>query len=263
MPELEPAADPDLSHCGGCRRPLTPGARFCRHCGRSIVDGIDAAVSISTAPVKTDFDVRWKNVRIVAWLFGLLLATSFASGVVGHQYHSPWVIVIASLIEMLLVLGFAITRRADIGPLFALPRCDRRSALLLLSLAVAFIALMSAYFEFLKQLGVPMLRATDEFRLAGLPISIILLLVSVMPGIIEEIGFRGVIQSVMERTVDAREAWLIQAALFSVLHLLPIAFPSHFVMGLVFGYLRLRTRSLYPGMLLHATWNALQVFAEN
>lgn len=68
--------------------------------------------------------------------------------------------------------------------------------------------------------------------------------------------------SVMERTVDAREAWLIPAALFSLLHLSPIVFPSHFVMGLVFGYVRLRTRSLYPGMLLHASRNALQVFAE-
>ena len=66
----------------------------------------------------------------------------------------------------------------------------------------------------------------------------------------------------LEHTVDARDAWLIQAALFSVLHPSPIVFPSHFVMGLVFGYLRLRSRSLYPGMVLHTTWNALVLFAE-
>ena len=33
-------------------------------------------------------------------------------------------------------------------------------------------------------------------------------------------------------------------------------------MELVFGYLHSRSRSLYPGMLLNASWNALQVFAD-
>jgi len=227
-----------------------------------VADSLDPGVPIAAMPVKTDFDVRWKNVRTVAWLFGLLLATSLVSGLVDREYHSPWVDVIASSIDALLKLGFAIAKRTDVGPLFALPRCDRRSALMLVLLAVSFFALMSAYFDLLKHLGIPILRATDEYRDAGWSVGAMFLLVSVMPGIVEEIGFRGVIQSVLERTVNAREAWLIQAALFSVLHLLPMIFPSHFVMGLLFGYVRLRTRSLYPGMLLHASWNALQVFAE-
>jgi len=33
-------------------------------------------------------------------------------------------------------------------------------------------------------------------------------------------------------------------------------------MGLCFGYLRTRSRSLYPGMLLHAAWNAFVLMAE-
>ena len=217
---------------------------------------------MAAIPVNTQFDVRWKNVRVVAWLFGLMLATSFIFVLVDRQYHSPWVDAIASSVDALLIVGFAIARRADVGPLFALPRCDRRDALLLVALAICFIVLMSGYFGLLRHLGVPTLKATDEYRRAGWPIGAAYLLVSVMPGIFEEIGFRGVIQSVLERTVDSREAWLIQAALFSVLHLSPIIFPSHFVMGLVFGYLRLRTRSLYPGMVLHASWNALVVFSE-
>ena len=78
----------------------------------------------------------------------------------------------------------------------------------------------------------------------------------------EELAFRGVIQSSLERVLNARDAWLIQAALFSVLHLYPLIFPSHFLMGLCFGYMRRRSRSIYPGMLLHACWNALVVLKE-
>ena len=260
MPESESPTGP--SHCSGCQRPLIPGARFCRDCGRSVADGVDPNVAITAVPVKADFDVRWKNVQTVAWLFGLLLATSFIFGLVAHHYHSPWVDLIASSIDALVVLAFAIFARTSVGPLFALPRCNRRGTLLLVLLAVGFFVLMSAYFDVLKNLGIPILRVTDEYRDAGWPVGAMFLLDSVMPGIVEEIAFRGVIQSVLERTVNARDAWLIQAALFSVLHLSPMMFPSHFVMGLVFGYVRLRTRSLYPGMVLHASWNALQIFAE-
>jgi membrane protease YdiL (CAAX protease family) len=89
-----------------------------------------------------------------------------------------------------------------------------------------------------------------------------LLLISLMPGIFEELAFRGVIQSTLEHVFDRREALVIQAALFSVLHLLPLDFPSHFVMGLCLGYMRLRTKSLYPGMILHASWNAFILCQE-
>lgn len=59
-----------------------------------------------------------------------------------------------------------------------------------------------------------------------------------MPAVIEEIAFRGFIQSALERFVGAREAPFIQAALFSVLHLLPLMFIRHFLMGLCFGLMR-------------------------
>lgn len=221
-----------------------------------------APVAALASAVPADFEVRWQNIRIVAWLFGLLLLNSFLFSLLARYDHSPWTDVAVTSADALLILGFAYAMRADVVPLLALPRCDRRTALTLVLLAGSFIAVLSAYFKFLAHLGVPVLSSTHEYRSAGWPLYVMLLLISVMPGIFEELGFRGVIQSVLERTVDAREAWLIQAALFSVLHLSPIIFPSHFVMGLVLGFLRMRTRSLYPGMLLHAGWNALVVVSE-
>jgi membrane protease YdiL (CAAX protease family) len=59
-----------------------------------------------------------------------------------------------------------------------------------------------------------------------------------------------------------REAWLVQAAFFSILHLSPVIFPTHFAMGLIFGWLRMRTDSLIPGMILHALWNAAIILLE-
>ena len=53
-----------------------------------------------------------------------------------------------------------------------------------------------------------------------------------------------------------------QAALFSVLHSSAVIFSSHFAMGLVFGWLRMRTGSLIASMILHAAWNAANILLE-
>ena len=135
-------------------------------------------------------------------------------------------------------------------------------ALELVGIALSFIAVMGAYFVLIQRAGAPILHITTTYKQFGWPVWSMFLLVSAMPAIFEELAFRGVIQSALERVLGEREAWLIQAALFSVLHLLPMMFLSHFVMGLCFGYMRRRSKSLYPGMILHGGWNALVLYQE-
>ena len=132
----------------------------------------------------------------------------------------------------------------------------------IVGVSAAFVVAMFLYFHFLARLGMPIMRATETIAQAGWPAWTGFVLISVMPAIFEELAFRGVIQSSLERVFNVRDAWLIQAALFSLLHLSPLVFPSHFAMGLAFGWIRMRSRSLYPAMLLHGAWNALVVFQE-
>lgn len=44
--------------------------------------------------------------------------------------------------------------------------------------------------------------------------------------------------------------------------LLPANFISHFVIGLILGLVRTRSRSLYPGMIIHTLWNAIVISGE-
>jgi membrane protease YdiL (CAAX protease family) len=41
-----------------------------------------------------------------------------------------------------------------------------------------------------------------------------------------------------------------------------VIFPSHFFIGLVLGLLRRWTGSLYPGIAVHAAWNARVIWLE-
>jgi membrane protease YdiL (CAAX protease family) len=41
-----------------------------------------------------------------------------------------------------------------------------------------------------------------------------------------------------------------------------VIFLTHFAMGLIRGWLRMRTNGLLRGMVLHATWNAAVILQE-
>lgn len=249
-------------NCHVCNHALRAGVLFCSNCGHSIADTATlpshANVIQSSAGIASD----WSEIKRVGWLFGLLLLSSLVLGLVSRTDPSPWPDAIVSFIDAVIVLVFVGARRQDLLPLLRFPRLGAARLFELLGIALAFAVVMSVYFAILQRMGVPFLHLATSYQKSGWPIWSMLLLVSVMPAIFEELAFRGVIQSTLEHVVNDREAWLIQAALFSVLHLLPIIFPSHFLMGLCFGYIRNRSKSLYPSMVLHAAWNASVVLKE-
>jgi hypothetical protein len=123
-------------------------------------------------------------------------------------------------------------------------------------------ALVAAYFYVLGRLGVADADVSQSFRAAGWSIGWVFVLIAVIPAIFEELAFRGIIQTSLETIVSPRDALIIQAAMFSVLHLLPFNFPSHFLLGLALGYARLQSKSLYAGMVIHGSWNSLVLLQE-
>ena len=106
-------------------------------------------------------------------------------------------------------------------------------------------------------LGVREVHIVKPFLSSGFGWTAVILATCVQPAIFEEIGFRGVILPALQPTLSPRDAVIVSALLFMTLHLTAAAFPYLFLLGLVLGYLRLRSGSLLPGMLLHFTYNLL------
>ena len=73
----------------------------------------------------------------------------------------------------------------------------------------------------------------------------------------EELVFRGIIQSRLERAMPAWIAVVLQAALFGLIHGAPVQIAYAFVMGLLFGYIRHRTGNILPTIAAHAAFNAM------
>lgn len=83
-----------------------------------------------------------------------------------------------------------------------------------------------------------------------------ILCVSILAPIGEELMFRGVIMQMMEKAVPWQAAIVVQAILFGIYHMNLIQGVYATLLGLIFGYVVHRYRSVVPGILLHMAVNS-------
>jgi sodium transport system permease protein len=96
----------------------------------------------------------------------------------------------------------------------------------------------------------------DILLLGGKPFLAVFVVFALTPAICEELLFRGLLMSGLRR-LGPTAAVVVTSLLFGLAHasvyrLLPTAF-----LGAVIGLTRLRTRSIFPGMIIHALNNGL------
>jgi len=100
---------------------------------------------------------------------------------------------------------------------------------------------------------------SKPFLSGGYGMATVVLMICVQPAIFEELAFRGIVFGALQPTLSATEAVFVSAGMFMILHLSPAAFPHTFAMGVIAGFLRLRSGSLLPGVLMHFAHNLLCV----
>jgi membrane protease YdiL (CAAX protease family) len=90
--------------------------------------------------------------------------------------------------------------------------------------------------------------------------AMLILVLAIVPGICEEILFRGFMQSGLVRALGgARRGVVAGALLFAAFHLDPWRFAGVFVLGLFLGYAVVRSGSIWPAVAGHALNNALSI----
>ena len=84
----------------------------------------------------------------------------------------------------------------------------------------------------------------------------------VLAPVTEEVIFRGLIFSRLERAMPGWLAAVLSALAFGLCHGQPVWMAYAFVLGLVFAFLRLRTGSILPSMLAHFIFNGISPIAQ-
>ena len=88
-----------------------------------------------------------------------------------------------------------------------------------------------------------------------------ILKVAIIAPIIEELIFRGIIMHGLMRNYSKFTAVFVSALMFALFHLNPWQFPATFILGLLLGFLMLRTRNILLCILGHAINNGLVLFS--
>lgn len=92
----------------------------------------------------------------------------------------------------------------------------------------------------------------------GISLSICSVLnVVIIAPILEEVLFRGIIFDQLRNRQSERKANFIQALAFSATHFSLIKFPGHFISGLLYGLIRIKSKSISIPIVLHMFTNAM------
>ncbi len=212
----------------------------------------------ATVPLKSALHFYFAQLLVI-------IGGGIAAKVLDDPHSAPTAVridlITTAVFSLVILVGSIRARRSLAGPLSTLGAA--RWYLVAPGLALLTVGLSVLVCKGLTRLiGLPELRYSEDFLAAGYPWAVLVLTIAVQPAIFEELAFRGVIGSAMQRVVGPREAILVTALLFATIHLSPASFPHLFVCGLALGYVRHRSGSLYPGMLLHFSHNGLVLLLE-
>ena len=214
--------------------------------------------------------------RLLAWLVfvSLLALLAYSARLtdtetpddLAYRYSSSVAAVVqyGIMLGILLVIARGLPRRE----LFAL----RRPASWKRSLGLAALALVSIYAAaFVYERALSLFgnwNATDEQGLvpdgwdssrAGAFVAFFLVVTFLAPAV-EELTYRGLGISLL-LPWGSVPAIGVTGVLFGAAHGLLVALPVLAIFGIVVGWLRVRTDSVYPGMALHAAFNGIALIA--
>ena len=109
----------------------------------------------------------------------------------------------------------------------------------------------------LESLGLT-LQNTEIIMNSTADLALAVLAMAALPGICEEMLFRGVVMKCYEGR-GAKKAVIISALMFATLHGSVQGLPGQFLMGLVLGWIVMRSGSIFTGMMLHTAYNSILI----
>jgi membrane protease YdiL (CAAX protease family) len=216
--------------------------------------------------------------QLLAALGVWLLASSVAAGatvlalrsLVPNSASNPNILspIIVAEVYALLIAALAVVLRPRFRELVALRRPAARDvALAAAACAAAYpvtglIQALIAPQSWTAALAILPAMFSDDGRLASAGptmTAVILIRACGLAAIGEELLFRGTLYAWLRRRLSATTTIVITAAAFAAIHGFPPILPLAFAIGIGFGWIRERSGSTVPAIIVHALNNALMI----
>jgi membrane protease YdiL (CAAX protease family) len=204
-------------------------------------------------PPLKDIVILYLLSSVLLLVFGTLLQT--------------WHLLIGLVVtEVVLVVGppflYTLWYRQNVAQTFHLAPIQLKTALLVVVTTVAAFVLVG----FVALLQSLVFRPSQVYQdiwehvfqqFQQIPVIIAVLVVAVLPGICEELFFRGFLLHGLRNKTSDWSAIVLAGLLFGVFHLDVYRFFPVTLLGILFGYMVVKTGSIFTGMIAHATNNTI------
>ncbi|MCP5106176.1 MAG: CPBP family intramembrane metalloprotease, partial [bacterium] len=225
--------------CSKCSKTIRNDVKYCPHCG-SYQNYLYQQEMLSRA------DEQWETIKSIIFFYAIYLASVLPLFWLDDDKTAVGILVVSGL-DVLIILGYWMTRRTSILPLFRINREVLKTTLLGMAVIVPLLLVNFSYHHLLLGIfGIEETRSSDPFITAGFGFGVIVFSGCVMPAVWEEIAFRGLIQTGLNKKFRKWETLFITSGLFAVIHIAALSWPYLFLVGLVLGILRMKSQSLWP-----------------
>ena len=240
---------------------------LCKHCSSPILSDTENQIYCShecwrayrelqsnrSKPNESALMVWASIVGVLIALFALLMAVFL---VVGDSELGLPVFTFLSGVVVYFILK-EVYSKEQVTALFSIPDRSEAGRLILLILVLDIFVVLPIHavitiFLFPdaeQQEVITMFEDASDTSLALLAFS-----VAILTPFAEELLFRGFILGMLLKRYSDTQSIVISSLIFAIAHE-PIAMVLAFGGGLLYGWLRVRTGSILPGMIAHAIWN--------
>ena len=176
-----------------------------------------------------------------------------------------WSTVIAGVVQYAIILAVVLLIARGLAPAVLGLRApaSRRAAAGWIAASIVVIWIIGALLNPFLEAGEEQGLVPDDWDSdrAGAFVANFVVVALVAP-VVEELTYRGLGFAAVQQFFGGGIAVVVTALAFGLAHGLVIALPVLTIFGLILGWLRLRTKSLYPPIILHAIFNGAALLAS-
>src|SRR5690606_28835472 len=182
-----------------------------------------SGINESPMPSKVE-PQQWFLLKDMIVFYACFLILITFSGWVGRVSQNPVFELGTWILMSSVTLFYAWKYKDGVSTYLKLYQISLKKLLLVTAASFLCYFTITAYFSIFDLMNSQSVQYFKDFADYGWPVWSGFLLISIFPGVIEELAFRGIIQTNFEKIMSVNESLVIQAALFSILHLNPVIF---------------------------------------
>ncbi len=243
------------SQCVYCSARLNSFFYFCLGCGTPY-KRIESLLPISRPRPLTDselIELKAPGVAPLFWsYFSVVVGCALFSLLAFRQNRPELELFLTDAAIFIVTCIFASVYWRSLSVQFRQVGFDQLAAYVgLVLIAGALVVNWSYHSMWTHAWGLHDMPTWERLRADGLSEGLLVFSFCIVPAVTEEIGFRGLLQHWLQTAITPFHALVFASFLFTILHFSLASFPIIFGVGMILGWVKAKTNSLYPSMLMH------------